>query len=93
MIICIAGFGIRIVSACFAVTAGMIWFIASRIKMPAELTQGHVAQSDGDVVPVLDRLMRGVARQSKLNALAAFCAAFAAILQVATVFMPTCWDY
>jgi hypothetical protein len=89
--ICTIAFSIKLISAGFGVAAATVWWQASRIKTPPEITQDQVAAVQGDVLPVLSRLMHGVASQSRLNALAAALAAIAALLQVAEVFMPTCW--
>jgi hypothetical protein len=89
--ICTIAFLIKLGSPISGISAAAIWWLASRVKTPPELTQEHVVKVQGDVVPIFDQLMRGVARQSKLNALAAMLAAVAAILQVADAFMPTCW--
>jgi hypothetical protein len=45
----------------------------------------------GDMIPAVEKLMKAVGLQSRLNALAAAFAGAAAILQVVQAFMPTCW--
>jgi hypothetical protein len=89
--ICTVAFSIQIGSAACGIIAAITWWRASSVKTPTEMTHDQVKAVEGDIIPVLDRLMRGVTRQSKLNALAAGFAAAAAILQVANAFMPTCW--
>jgi hypothetical protein len=89
--ICTVAFTIKMASAGFGVAAAIVWWRASRTKTPPEMTHEQVEAVQGDVVPIFDKLMRGVATQSRLNALAAGLAAFAAVLQVADAFMPTCW--
>jgi hypothetical protein len=89
--ICTVAFTIQLASAGFGVTAAIVWWSASRIKTPPEITQDQAAALEGDILPILTRLMRGVVTQSRLNARAASFAAVAAILQVLDAFMPTCW--
>ena len=89
--ICMVEFPTQIGSVACAFAAAIIWWRASRKKVPSELTQTRVEAMHGDIVPVLDKLMVAIASQSRLNALAAGFAAVAAILQVALAFMPTCW--
>ncbi len=89
--ICTAEHLLQFVSAGLAALAALTWLRASRVKAPSEITREQMDDAQGDVIPVLDRLMKAVARQSGLNALAALLAALAALCQLPQAFMPTCW--
>jgi hypothetical protein len=91
-ILCTAEHWFQFASGVFAVIAAVIWFLASRVRGPSELTQQHLPSVQGDSFPILDRLMKDVARQSRRNATAAFFAALAAFCQLPQAFMPTCWS-
>ena len=89
--ICMVAFAIKMASAGFGLGAAVLWWRASLTKTPSEINQEKAAAVQGDIIPILDKLMRGVAAQSRQNAQAAALAAIAAGLQVAAAFMPTCW--
>ncbi len=81
----------QVAGAIFGLIAAAVWLLASLVKAPPELTQNDMIASNGDIIPVLDRLMRAVATQSELNAQAALLTAIAAALSLWQAFMPTCW--
>jgi hypothetical protein len=78
----------NIAMAVFSLIAAGLWAMASFVKGPSGLTQAQVAAVKGDIIPMLDQLMKAVTRQSKLNATAAFWAALARACQVASLVWP-----
>jgi hypothetical protein len=66
-------------SAFFAVAAAALWFYASRLRVPRELTV--TTMGDIGFGGELPKLFTAVAQQSKWNARAAECAAASALLQ------------
>jgi len=90
--ICTVEHWFQFASGVFAMIAAIIWLLASRLRAPSELTQRHVLDVQGDIIPILDRLMKAVASQSRMNAWAALFAALAAFCQLPQAFMPTCWS-
>jgi hypothetical protein len=89
---CEVEYWLQLASGVLAGVAALIWFFASRVEAPAELTRQHVRDVQGDIIPILDRLLGAVARQSRLNATAALFAALAALCQFVHAFMPSCWS-
>ncbi|GEM_PF-3751000 len=77
---CIAAHWLQLGSGVFAALAALTWFRASRAKVPHPITYDNI-----------NEFSAGAVRQSQLNALAALFAAFAALLQIPLVIMPTCW--
>ena len=66
-------------SGLFAIAAAAIWFYASTLRVPKELTAMTVG--DAGFGGELPKLFAAVAQQSKWNARAAECAAASALLQ------------
>lgn len=69
--------------ALFAISAAVFWLRASFVTMPS---------TDFDKMPMnnLGLISRAFGRQSRWNAVAALCAAVAAVLQALLVYGPTC---
>jgi hypothetical protein len=89
--ICTVEHLLQLASGCFAIIAALAWFAAYFVKAPAGIDTTRPVSLNKDVIAPLDKLMKAVARQSKLNGVAAFFAALAALCQTPQAFMPTCW--
>jgi hypothetical protein len=85
--ICTLAHPLQFGSDFFAVLAAITWLWASRVKGLSESAQEQMTALHGDVLPVLERLMTSVAKQSKLNASAALFAALSAFCQLPQIFM------
>lgn len=70
---------VSFLSGLFAVAAAALWFYASTLRVPRELTV--IAAGDDGFGGALPKLFTAVAQQSKWNARAAECAAASALLQ------------
>ncbi len=95
--------GLNILAAVFAIAAAVVWWIASRVYTPKSIYKAapgddprdfkkyvgvHTAGSGEEPQGAIPDLVRGVAKQSRLNARAAQCAAIAATLQAVAIFLP-----
>jgi hypothetical protein len=89
--LCTVEHWLQFASGIFAALAAFTWLWASRVRAPSEITQDQMAATSGDIITPLDRLMKAIAKQSRLNATAALFAAFAALCQMPQAFLPTCW--
>jgi hypothetical protein len=91
--LCQLVFPLQIASAASAIAAAGLWLAASIKKAPAptEFTQYRMKELKGDVLKLLRRQAQAIAVQSRLNALAAACAAIAGISQLALTYLPSCW--
>ena len=91
--ICDIAFIVPFAAALAGVIAAIIWWRASRVRTPSDDIQAQIKATRGDIAHVLDRLMQGVATQSKLNGHAAIFAALAIVLQVIGLPFTTqaCW--
>jgi hypothetical protein len=78
--VCIAEHWLQFGSGICALIAAVVWWKASRSKVPHPITFDNI-----------DTFSNSAVRQSRLNALAALFAAIAALLQFPLAFMPTCW--
>jgi hypothetical protein len=87
---CVVGHSLQILSGALALVAAAIWFVASQVKSPPDFSSESVTESGG-LSSLIDKLLRSVAHQSRLNALAAFFAALAAVCSIPQAWMPTCW--
>jgi hypothetical protein len=83
---------LQIISAILALVAAGLWILASITPTisPKEFTQDRLEEYN-NVVRSLRRQTQVLAKQSRLNAFAAFFAALAAIGQFTLAFFPTCW--
>jgi hypothetical protein len=73
---------IQIISGVFALAAAILWLTASLTKTPERLPSGPLK---GSLFDVFDEIHISLAKQSRWNALAAACAAIAALLQAAAI--------
>lgn len=88
--ICTIEHSLQFASAVFAALAALTWLWASRVKAPSEIAEEQMRRPLA-AIPVVDLLMKAVARQSRLNASAALFAGLAAFCQLPQAFLPTCW--
>jgi hypothetical protein len=76
----------QLFAAGFAGMAAVLWLVASLVKMPStapdELSIGNMGE-----------ISKSFAKQGRLNAAAAVCAAFSAALQAILVYAPTCINF
>jgi hypothetical protein len=79
-------------SGVFAITAAIAWLSAYLSKVRSEPITQQMKNAPSEIIPILDRLMGAVVKQSKLNAWAALFAALAAFFQLPQAAMPTCWS-
>ncbi len=79
---------LQMISALFAVSAAVCWYMVARIDTPPVLTRIDLGDDgfDGGI----QQLFRSVALQGKWNKRAAICAIVAAVAQAILVKMPTC---
>jgi hypothetical protein len=77
MNLCGVVFPLQIGSALFAALAAALWFYASSIKTPAEITT--IIVSDAGIHGEPDDLAKALIFQSKWNTRAAFCAAISTV--------------
>jgi hypothetical protein len=89
--LCTVEHGLQLISAVLAALAALTWLWASRMKAPKFTEEEAQALYDAPI-PILVTLVRVIARQSRMNALAAVFAALAALCQIPLAFMPTCWS-
>lgn len=75
---------VQILSGLFALAAAVLWLIASLTKIPDRILTGPLK---GSLFDVFDEIHVSLARQSRWNALAAGCAAVAALLQALQNFL------
>ena len=69
---------VQILSGLFGLAAAVLWLIASLTKTPDRIPPGPLK---GSLFDVFDEIHVSLAKQSRYNALAAACAAIAALLQ------------
>jgi ABC-type Fe3+-siderophore transport system permease subunit len=82
---------LQIFSAIFAIIAAVLWFAASRNKRSERVAPDEMILFGGSTVAAFFKITRGIARQSRQNARAAFFAGCAALCQIPSGFQPTCW--
>jgi hypothetical protein len=78
---------LQLCSALLAITAAILWFAASLTRTPGPIPLGPLK---GTLFDLFDEIHLSLSKQSKRNARAALCAAGAAALQAALVWVPTC---
>ena len=71
-------FAVQMLSGIFGLAAAVLWLIASLTKTPERIPDGPL---QGSLFDVFDAIHVNLAKQSRYNALAAACAAIAALLQ------------
>jgi len=69
---------VQMLSGVFGLAAALLWLVASLTKTPKRIPPGPLKESLFDV---FDEIHVSLAKQSRYNALAAACAAIAALLQ------------
>jgi hypothetical protein len=89
--LCTVEHWLQFVSGGFATLAAITWFWASSIKAPP-MTEEAMQAHYGVPIPALVDLVKLLAQQSRMNALAALFAGAAALCQIPQAFMPTCWS-
>jgi hypothetical protein len=89
--VCKIEHALQIASGIFALAAAIVWLRASLTKGAPDFTTNSVV-AQGGLTSLFDGLLRAVAKQSRLNAIAALLAALAAFCAFPQAFMPTCWS-
>jgi hypothetical protein len=73
---------LQVLSAAFAFGAAIFWFLASVEKGPANILEGIERLGGADFFGSHQvQIVQAIIKQSRLNAMAAMCAAISAILQ------------
>jgi hypothetical protein len=74
---------LQLLAASFAFAAAVLWFCSCLVKVP-EIGDDNLIDEN------MHTLFFSLRRQGRLNAYAALCAGFAALVQTILVFGPTC---
>jgi hypothetical protein len=90
--LCAVEHWLQLSSGIAAGVAAALWFWASRIRAPADITEREMQPLYDAPIPALVQLVGIVTRQSRVSAIAAFFAGIAALCQIPQAFMPTCWS-
>jgi hypothetical protein len=85
-------FGIDLGSALCAFAAGLLWLRGSLVRTPRELSDtANLAMLNGQFGREVAEIARGVARQARLNAVAAAFASATAVLTGVSVLIGIRW--